>query len=107
MGPGADPLRQSGWYRAAVLRGVMLLMLWVVIGGAELGDLLVGLVTAALACWVSLRLLPPTGPPIHLLTLALLLARLPWEILRAGVDVARYALDPRRLKRNTGCFGRF
>jgi multicomponent Na+:H+ antiporter subunit E len=82
--------------RAAALRGFVLFGVWVVIGNTGLADLATGFVAAGLASWASLQLVPPiAGPRPRLLTLALLLLRLPWQAGRAGVDVARRALDPR------------
>jgi multicomponent Na+:H+ antiporter subunit E len=76
--------------RAAGLFG-----LWLILTGANPADLAAGVVAAAAATWVSLRLLPPV--PLHLrpLALAAFLLHLAREAIRAGFDVAWRALDPR------------
>jgi multicomponent Na+:H+ antiporter subunit E len=63
-------------------------------GGA---DLALGAVTAAAAAWCSVLLSPPGGLRPNPAALALLLLRFPWQALRAGIDVAGIALDPRRV----------
>jgi multicomponent Na+:H+ antiporter subunit E len=82
--------------RTAALRGLALFGLWLVIGGSGApADLAVGVAAAALAAWVSLRLLPPSGHtvrPLPALRLALGIIR---SSVTAGLDIARRALDPR------------
>lgn len=68
---------------------------WVILSGLNPLDLLVGALTAAIAAWTSVRLLPSgewTFRPIALLRLALDFLR---QSVVAGIDVARRALDPR------------
>ncbi len=84
--------------RAALARGAVLFGFWLLLtgpGGDLIADLAVGLMAAAAATWVSLRLLPPTPERVHYGALL----RLAWRFLRqsvtAGVDVARRALAPR------------
>lgn len=80
----------------AALRFALFAALWVVLAGYDWKDLPVGLAAAALAAWVSLVLLPPVRLRPRPLACAALLLRLPWAALRAGAQVARLALDPRR-----------
>jgi multicomponent Na+:H+ antiporter subunit E len=81
-------------WRTATARTIALLALWVVLIGTKPVDLLPGLVTAAVATWVSLRLVPPGYVDISIRALALV-PRFMWQSLVAGMDVARRAFDPR------------
>jgi len=81
--------------RAAWVRGAWLLGLWTVLIGTGLADLACGLLAAAAATALSLRLLPPSGWRVHPVALARLALRFVGQSVVAGVDVARRALDPR------------
>lgn len=75
------------------LRAALFFGLWLVIAGPA--GLVVGVLAAAAATWVSLKLLPPgtaLGSPLAALRL---LWRLVSESVVAGVDIARRAFDPR------------
>lgn len=79
---------------AGALRFALLLLAWAAItGGTDLG---IGALAAAAAAWCSLHLAPPRGPWPRPAALALLVLRFPWQALRAGIEVSRIALDPRR-----------
>ncbi|MGH8616377.1 MAG: Na+/H+ antiporter subunit E [Burkholderiales bacterium] len=82
--------------RAAVSRGALFFGFWLVLlPSAKPVDLVVGAFAAAVATWVSLRLLPPASGRVRF---GALLARLPrflWQSVLAGIDVARRAFDPR------------
>ncbi|WP_206020714.1 Na+/H+ antiporter subunit E [Roseococcus sp. SYP-B2431] len=80
---------------AALLRSAGLLAVWIVIGGADPKDLAVGIPTAAIATWFSLRLLPAGMFRPRPLALAGLLLRFPVQALLAGTEVARRAFDLR------------
>ena len=80
---------------AVIVRWLGFLGLWFVLAGPKLADLPVGLATAALVTWTSLRLLPPGKRSPRFAILALLAVRFVWQSVVAGVDVARRALDPR------------
>jgi multicomponent Na+:H+ antiporter subunit E len=70
--------------------------LWVVlIRSAQPADLVVGALTAAVATWTSLRLLPPAAGRLKFAALAARLPRFLWQSVLAGIDVARRALHPR------------
>ena len=58
-------------------------------------DLAVGLLAAAAATWVSLRLSPPTPGRLRFGALARFALHFVWQSVVAGVDVARRAFDPR------------
>jgi multicomponent Na+:H+ antiporter subunit E len=83
--------------RAAVRRGLVYLALWMVIAGGDAADLVPGLCAAALAAWVSLRLMPPdpVGGSVRWLAALRLLARFVRVSVVAGLDVAQRALAPR------------
>ncbi len=79
---------------AGALRFALLLLAWAAITGG--GDLAIGALAAAAAASCSLYLAPPRAPWPRPVALALLVLRFPWQALRAGIEVARIALDPRR-----------
>jgi multicomponent Na+:H+ antiporter subunit E len=58
-------------------------------------DLVVGLLAAAAATWVSLRLLPPARKGLRFGALARFAVHFLRQSMVAGVDVARRAFDPR------------
>lgn len=78
-----------------MVRGVGFLALWVVLIGPHAGDIVVGLITAAAATWVSLRLLPAGTAHVRPMALPGLALRFAWQSVVAGWDVARRVLDPR------------
>jgi multicomponent Na+:H+ antiporter subunit E len=80
---------------AAVVRFLVFLGLWIVLSGADLKAIPVGIGAAALAAWISLGLLPPERYRLRLWLLAALPFRFVWQSVVAGFDVARRALDPR------------
>ncbi|HEY8336363.1 MAG TPA: Na+/H+ antiporter subunit E [Tardiphaga sp.] len=78
-----------------MLRATAFFVVWLALTDGLPGDMPVGVIAAAIATWVSLKLLPPTPArpsPLGLLALA---GRFLCASLTAGVDVARRALDPR------------
>jgi multicomponent Na+:H+ antiporter subunit E len=79
----------------AIVRGVGFLGLWIVLIGLDPLDLLVGVFTAAVATWASLRLLPAGLHRLRLAALPGLALRFLWQSVIAGVDVARRAFAPR------------
>lgn len=82
-------------WRAKLGRTAALLAVWVVLIGTDPLGLAVGVLAAAAAAAVSIRLLPARAARIDPGALFALLARLPRQAITAGVDVARRALDPR------------
>jgi multicomponent Na+:H+ antiporter subunit E len=107
-----DPeVAPSARVRAALARGVGLFGFWLLLAGpgaldgvtgsqpgavsSLAGDLVLGLLSAVAATWVSLCLLPPTSGRIHYALLARLGARFLGQSFVAGMDVARRAFDPR------------
>jgi multicomponent Na+:H+ antiporter subunit E len=81
--------------RTVVVRGISLLVVWILIAGPGLSDLRVGIAAAALATWVSLILRPPVIERIRFVPLIRLAVRLLFDSVLAGSDIARRALDPR------------
>lgn len=86
---------------AALRRFVFYFGFWIILIGVSPINLIVGLPTAAVAVWVSLRLQPPGDRSLSYGALAGIVLRLPWQSLFAGIDVARRAFDP-RLPLSTG-----
>lgn len=77
-----------------VLRGVVLAAVWLILAGAELEPLLMGVICVPLATWLSLRLMPG-GVPVRPGMVIALAPRFIWRSLIGGLDVARRAFDPR------------
>lgn len=75
-------------------RLALLAAVWLGLTGASLDGLAVGAVGVPLAAWLSLRLLPPSGPlrPLRLLRM---LPGFFWHSLVGGIDVAWRACHPR------------
>lgn len=81
-------------------RAVALFAFWVVLiasGPSRPGaaDLVAGAVVAAVATWVSVRLLPGPQVRLNLPALARLAGHFLWQSMRAGIDVAHRAFSPR------------
>jgi multicomponent Na+:H+ antiporter subunit E len=92
----SEPTLETGHpVRAALVRGTGFIAFWIVLIGADASQLAVGLVTAAAATWLSLRLLPPGAMVARPAALPALALRFVWLSVVAGWDVARRALDPR------------
>jgi multicomponent Na+:H+ antiporter subunit E len=86
----------SSQARTAATRGLLLFVLWLVlIGSMKPGDLVMGVLAAIAATYVSVRLLPSETGHVRLAVLLTLAPRFLWQSLVAGIDVARRALDPR------------
>jgi multicomponent Na+:H+ antiporter subunit E len=92
--PDSDA-KTAGLVPAAIGRGVAFLCLWLVIFRFDLLAVLIGVITAAMATWISLRLLPPGAGRLRPLALARFALRFFGQSAVAGSDVARRALDPR------------
>ena len=80
--------------RAAFLRWVGYLALWVALIGLDPLDLVVGGLAAAVATWASLRLLPPGVHPVRPAALPRLVLRFLGQSVSAGIDVARRVFSP-------------
>ncbi len=89
--PAPSPADAVG---TAFSRGLAYFALWVVLIGIHPLDLAVGVPTAALAAWASVRLLPPGVPGLRIIPALMLVPRFLWQSVVAGLDVARRALAP-------------
>ena len=93
--PAEPPLNGPGTFGSAISRAAGFFGFWLVLTGADAGDLAAGLVAAVAATWASLRLMPAPQwslRPIRLAGFALHFLR---QSIAAGIDVALRALDPR------------
>ena len=85
----------GGWWSSAALRAAWFICLWLVLAGADPGDIPAAAAAVAAATWTSLRLLEPSASrrsPRAIVRLVLLFL---YHSVVAGADVARRALDPR------------
>ena len=82
--------------RPTAVRALLYFGLWLIIDqSAAPANLVFGVLAAAAATWLSLKLLPPPTGQVLLSKLLRLLPRFLWQSLVAGIDVARRAFDPR------------
>lgn len=77
-----------------LLRAAAYFVFWVVLAGTGTKDLAVGLVTAIIAAWLSLALLPPGELMLRPGRALALFLRFLWQSMVAGVSVAAIALSP-------------
>ena len=84
-----------GLSRAATVRATLFLAFWLMISGWAPLDLPVGLAAVAGATWISLRLLPPGGSRVRIVSLASLAANFLRQSIVSGADVAARALSPK------------
>jgi multicomponent Na+:H+ antiporter subunit E len=77
-----------------LLRWAAYMLFWIVLAGTSMKDMAAGAATAAIASWLSLRLLPPGGLSLNPVTFAGLFVRFLWQSVVAGLSVARMALSP-------------
>jgi multicomponent Na+:H+ antiporter subunit E len=82
---------KSSLIRAIAWRGAAYLGLWIILIGFDPLDLAVGVLAAAAATWVSLRLLAPGTHPVRLAALPRFALVFLGQSVSAGIDVARRA----------------
>ena len=82
------------WW-SAVARAAGFLCLWLVLSGANVGDIPAAAVAIAAATWTSLRLLEPGASRRSFPAIARLMFLFLYNSVVAGADIARRALDPR------------
>ena len=85
----------GGWWSSAAWRAALFICLWLVLAGANVGDIAAAAAAVAAATWTSLHLLEPNASrrsPLAIVQLVLLFL---YHSVVAGADVARRALDPR------------
>jgi len=78
-----------------ISRAAWFLGLWLVLAGADPGDLPAAALAVVAATWTSLRLLPSGGARRSPMAFARLAVRFLYGSVVAGLDVALRALDPR------------
>jgi multicomponent Na+:H+ antiporter subunit E len=85
----------GGWWSSAALRAAWFIYLWLVLAGADLGDIPAAAAAVAAATWTSLHLLEPNASRRSPLAIVQLVFLFLYHSVVAGADVARRALDPR------------
>jgi multicomponent Na+:H+ antiporter subunit E len=80
---------------SAISRAAGFFGFWLALTDADSADLVVGLVAAVAATWVSLRLMPAQQWSLRPIKLAGLVLHFLRQSIGAGTDVALRALDPR------------
>lgn len=81
--------------RAVLVRAGLLFGVWLIIAGLAPRDVVVGALATVAATWASLRLLSPGQWRLRPAALIRVVLRFLVQSIRAGVDVALLALDPR------------
>jgi multicomponent Na+:H+ antiporter subunit E len=81
--------------RSWFVRTAGFLGFWLILFGFSPADLVVAVLAAFAATWVSLRLLPPGKFRLHPVALTELVLLFLYKSMVAGIDVAWRALDPR------------
>jgi multicomponent Na+:H+ antiporter subunit E len=93
--PVEPPVNGPGTVRSAISRAAGFFCFWLVLTGADAGDLVAGLVAAVAATWASLRLMPAQQWSLRPIKLAEFVLHFLRQSIAAGIDVAQRALDPR------------
>jgi multicomponent Na+:H+ antiporter subunit E len=93
--PAGPSVNDPGSLRSAISRAAGFFGFWLVLTGADAGDLAAGLVAAAAATWASLRLMPAQQWNLRPIKLAGFVLHFLRQSIAAGTDVAWRALDPR------------
>src|SRR5262245_20782129 len=83
------------FWRSTVARAAGFLCLWLVLSGANLGDIPAAAVAIPATTWMSLRLLEPSSSRRSLPAIVRLVFLFLYHSVVAGADVARRAFDPR------------
>jgi len=89
------PENGPGTVASAISRAAGFFGFWLVLTGADAGDLAAGLVAAVAATWASLRLMPAQQWSLRPIKLAGYVLHFLRQSIVAGIDVASRALDPR------------
>lgn len=79
---------------AVLFRGVGFFLFWLMLAGRDPADLVAGLVSAGLAAWASLYLLPPSRRRLRPLAMLAFAGRFVVQSVLAGFDVALRAFAP-------------
>jgi len=75
-----------------MVRSLVFFLIWVLVAHREPADFAVGIISAVVATWTSLNLLPARALRPRLLGLLAIVARFPVQSVRAGWDTALRAL---------------
>ena len=102
MNPSEEPSRTAelsvsnpSILGSAISRAAAFFVFWLVLTGADAGDVAAGLVAAVAATWTSLRLMPAQQWSLRPIKLAGFVLHFLHQSIAAGIDVAWRALDPR------------
>jgi multicomponent Na+:H+ antiporter subunit E len=93
--PAESPVNGPGTLGSAISRAIGFFGFWLVLTGADAGDLAAGLVAAVAATWASLRLMPPQQWDLRPIRLGEFVLHFLRQSIVAGTDVALRALAPR------------
>jgi multicomponent Na+:H+ antiporter subunit E len=93
--PAEPPVNGPGSLGSAIPRAAGFFCFWLLLTGADAGDLAAGLVAAVAATWASLRLMPAQQWSLRPVKLAEFVLHFLRQSIAAGTDVAQRALDPR------------
>jgi multicomponent Na+:H+ antiporter subunit E len=93
--PAEPPVHGPGTLGSAISRAAGFFGFWLVLTGADAGDLAVGLFAAVAATWASLRLMPAQQWSLRPIRLGKFVLHFLRQSIAAGTDVALRALDPR------------
>lgn len=93
--PAEPPVGRPGTLGSAISRAAGFFCFWLVLTGADAGDLAAGVFAAVLATWTSLRLMLPQQWSLRPIKLAEFVLHFLRQSITAGIDVAWRALDPR------------
>ena len=85
----------SNALRGALPRAAIFFVFWLILSGTKPADLVVGVLAAITATWVSLLLLPAEQWSLGAVALARLILRFPLQSVTAGIDVAWRAFHRR------------
>ena len=92
--PAEPPVSGPVTLGSAIFRAAGFFGFWLVLTGADAGDLAAGLVAAVAATWASLRLMPAQPWNLRPIKLAGYVLHFLRQSITAGIDVAWRALDP-------------
>jgi multicomponent Na+:H+ antiporter subunit E len=92
--PGTAVARSPGTTRSAIFRAAGFMGFWLILTGADSDDLVVGLLAAGAATWVSLRLMQAGHWHLNPVRFAGLTLHFLYQSISAGFDVAMRALKP-------------
>ena len=93
--PAEPPVDGPGTLASAISRAAGFFCFWLVLTGADAGDLAAGLVAGVAATWASLRLMPAQEWNLHPIRLGKFALHFLCQSIVAGTGVAMRALDPR------------